>query len=79
MIKSVVFASVLAGVAGWTVSDRSSLAAGPNGVGIAARALDTAALNDQDRDFMNNAALGGMFEVQESKAAVEKTRAFLAR
>jgi putative membrane protein len=73
MIKSVVFASVLAVMAGWTFSDRSSLAAGPNGVRIVARAFDTAALSDQDRNFMNNAALGGMFEVQESKAAVEKT------
>jgi len=73
MIKSVVFASVLAGMASWTFSDRASLGAGPNGARIVARAFDTAALSDQDRNFMNNAALGGMFEVQESKAAVEKT------
>jgi putative membrane protein len=73
MIKSVVLASVLAGVAGWTVGDRTSLAAGPNAVGIVGRPLDTPALSDQDKDFMTNGALGGMFEVQESKLAVDKT------
>jgi putative membrane protein len=73
VIKSVVFASALAGLAAWTVGDRWSPAAGQNDVGIVAQAYDSAALSDQDRDFMNNAALGGMFEVRESKAAAEKT------
>ncbi|MGA3065232.1 MAG: DUF4142 domain-containing protein [Tepidisphaeraceae bacterium] len=72
MRKSMVIASVLAGLTGVAICDRPSLG-GQNDTRNVARNYDNSTLNSEDRDFMNNAALGGMFEIQESRVAVEKT------
>jgi putative membrane protein len=72
MAKSIVFLTAIACLSAWLLYDNSSFGAGQIGVQTPARHL-TVILNDQDKEFISSATIGGLFEIQESQIITQKS------